>query len=147
MSLVKEELRAGLRRFFMPATMPQGSVSDVVRQWAEVYARYAQKAQAGDSVPSKLSPTGLGGRFSTALESSLSALWLSTTWTGASGIGSVTNIPALTPTLEMVAADLLTVTDRETALSKIVDVLHTYTTGISVTLVTSNGTTLILPII
>ena len=144
MSLAKAALLESLRPLFQPKTMPSGGVSDAVRQWVSAYIAYAEKATAGGTVPSPLVPGGASGRFSVALDQALRTMWMAAAWTGPGLAGTTLLVPPLVPLLETVGTTLLKSRDQGQALSLISDALHTYTLGITVTVVTPPGASVIV---
>lgn len=140
-------LRDSLSPLFRPQTMPTGPVPTAVRQWVAAYSKYAQDAIAGGTKPSPfVVAPGPMDRFSNSLDAALRVMWTGVAWTGPSLVGTTLLVPPLAPILEGVAASLIRSRDPELALSLITDALHTYTLGITVSVVPPSGTPVIAPL-
>lgn len=144
MTLDPVTLRDSIASFFDSRTMPTGPVPSVVQQWATAYAKYGIAANAGPTLPiSLIAPPGPVDQFSASLDSALRAMWMSVAWVGPSLIGTTLIVPPLNPILDAVSTQLIKSRDRELALSLITNALHTYTLGITVSIVSPIGATVI----
>lgn len=124
--------------------MPKGDVTSATKEWAAAYASYASAAMAGPAaIAAPLLAVGFPGRFSTALDASLRTMWMAAPWVGPAVVGVTLFVPPLVPILESLGASLITVSDPERALTVIADALHTYTLGITVTLTTATGASVV----
>lgn len=125
--------------------MPTGPVPLAVQQWVSAYARYGQSAIAGGTVPSILvPPSGPPGRFFESIDAAMRSMWMATAWIGPGLVGTTLFIPSLVPMLAAVSSQLIRSRDSDLALSLITEVLHTYTSGITVSVVTPSGATVIV---
>lgn len=140
-------LRESIRPFFSPGTMPRGPMPQVVVEWALAYITYAQTAVAGPCLPGPLSPVPAEGEFFRAMDDSLRAMWLATPWAGPGFVGTTASVPSLAAHMEANMARLLQSYDPDLALSVITDVLHTYTTQITVTLTSVGGASSLVSIV
>lgn len=125
--------------------MPKSAL-EAIDSWAKAYASYAQSAIAGGTLPAALAPAAVPGKFFDALDQTLKAMWMATAWAGPGLTGTTAVVPPLSPALEAVGKSQLNNRDPEKALSAIADALHTYTLGITVTVVTAAGVASVAPL-
>lgn len=118
----------------MPST-----AAAAVDLWSKAYVSYAQSAIAGGTVPAGLVPVPIPGPFFAAFGGTLSAMWLAVRWAGPGLVGQTALVPDLASQLAALGTGLLGSRDPERALSAISDALHTYTLGVTVTVVTAAG--------
>lgn len=146
--LSKDLLQGSLRQFFSPSTMPRGSVAEVVSQWASSYIKYASFAVAGGTIlVSPLQAIPVGGAFFNAIDQSFRSLWMSAVWAAPGMVGKTFFVPSLVPLLQKNAGELISSRDPDRALTLIVESLHSYTLGITVSVVGPSGTPVIVPIV
>lgn len=145
MTVSADALRSALRPLFSPSGMP-GSAAAAIDSWAKAYASYAKSAIAGGTVPAVLSPVPVPGRFFDAIDQTLGSMWMGVPWAGPGLIGATSVVPPLSPVLQAVGIGLLADRNPERALSAIADALHTYTLGITVTVVTAAGVSSVAPV-
>jgi hypothetical protein len=138
-------LKSALRPLFSPSGMPKSAL-EALDLWAKAYASYAQSAIAGGTFPAPLVPSAVSGPFFDALDQALRVMWMATAWAGPGLGGTTAVVPPLSLVLIAVGAGQLRNRDPEKALSAIVDALHTYTLGITVTVVTAAGAASVAPI-
>lgn len=146
MTLLSNALREGIRPFFSKAGMPVSAAS-AIGDWSRAYATYAQAAIAGGTLPPLLVPAPTAGPFFDALDQTLRLMWMAVIWTGPGLVGTTTSVPSLSPILRAVGVNLLGSRDPDQALSAITDALHTYTLGVTVTVTTAAGASLVVPVV
>lgn len=142
--LSKQALRDAIRPLFQIDTMP---TDDPVGDWCRAYSSYAQSATAGvAALAAPLVAGSASGQFSTALDASIRAMWMSAVWVGPAITAVTSVVPPLMPFLLAVAPTLNVSYDRELGPTLIADALHTYTLSIIVSVVPASGTPVPTPL-
>ena len=132
-----------LRTSFHPmffGNISNTSFQSTVENWLKSYSLYAKTAIAGPTVPiiSNVSPI-ISGDFYSSFSDSVSAMWMYAQWIGPGFSGITSFVPSMEQPLKNISKILTSIRNADTALDNIVNVIHTYTLGIVVNVVSAAG--------
>lgn len=147
MTLDRSLLQRSISHLFESSTMPKGATPSAVMEWASAYSSYANAAIAGGTMHTPLIPVpGPNSLFFDSMDSSFRSMWMTTVWTGPSLVGTTLFVPSLSSVLRATSDRLVGSRDPRLALTLITEALHTYTLGITVTVVPPSGTPATVPL-